>query len=821
MINLYKMQQNIANNTQESYKKLIYNTCIIRSLLQTAAITSLEVVREESPEIEDGESLVSLIKRFDRPNDSLPFEILEITTRIIRAYIYDKYNMGWFERTNKYSASLGKELIDWISNCRNSKLGHGNLSEKDADLWASKTSTLLEQCLLCLKDSIPNAKQDALISEINETKTQITTPLMQNNTPITIKQISSKNGTWKMRYQPLSLYDSPEMTASLPKDTIFEKTSKAHPRKFRSNTIDQNKKTHLITHNIPPRQTSCFVGRSDELSQLYEWIDDEEEKYCLIYGDGGVGKTTIALEFLNQVLEGEHTFKEAPPRIISYFSAKKTQWTENGIVHIKSISESVESCVRDILFATNDNNYLEKSAYSNQGNDLITMVSSELGKKNISRNEVLLVIDNTETLAISQKDTKELTDFIKQIGKRVGRILMTSRRREKLAFTPIEVNPLPEQQCIELMKSLAIEYNARPIIDAGESKLRKTAKILGNKPVLLDALVKYISKTSGGIDSAVENMLKRDNDQLSEFLYEDAWSRITESQQDIFLTLVSMTVPLNSSSIADVCSQLEVQHMEFQDALNETYFATVMDYQSHYDIEIVDMARRFFQRKMQDIDENKVMRIRSIADFADKKAIKRNKTEAEYKGDRVANAFRTELAKEAKISADKGDIKNAELCYQLAIEEDPTNAALHDRFAWFLLHIIQSPERAIEFALKATSLDAKSPDASLTLALCHYRLNDLENGDKEIENANKKGKPISLCYLRKAIARFHTSKTTPPSTSTLDLLEQAARLIKLAKYNLNSKDPYYQKNFDLTQKYEALIYRRLSEVKIRLSLRKP
>jgi len=39
------------------------------------------------------------------------------------------------------------------------------------------------------------------------------------------------------------------------------------------------------------------------MSELEEWWNDLDFRTCLVFGDGGIGKTTLVLEFLHRLLE--------------------------------------------------------------------------------------------------------------------------------------------------------------------------------------------------------------------------------------------------------------------------------------------------------------------------------------------------------------------------------------------------------------------------------------------------------------------------------------------------------------------------------------
>ncbi len=536
---------------------------------------------------------------------------------------------------------------------------------------------------------------------------------------------------------------------------------------------------------------------------LFNWLNDTDGlRHCLIFGDGGIGKTTLALEFLNRILESSETLSAKPPSVISYYSAKMTRWTDQGVVNLRGVSDAMEDCVRELAYVLTP--VLTKDYYKLSGAGLIDRVASELNQQGFGRDDVLLVLDNTETLANSPDEVTEFSSFLKQIGKRLGRVLMTSRRREFVAFEPLQISSLSETEAVSLMRRLGGEYGATAIKQAGEATLRRAAKQLTNKPLLIDTLVKYLARSPVGIDQAIEQVFRKTNDQLLEFLYDDAWLRINDLQKDVFLVLVSATVPLDNLSVGDACVLVGIQHVEFQKALDETYFGNVTDYGDRYELQIVELAGRYFQKQLQHCSEADRRRIHDFALKVDSQANRRQKSEQNYRQDRVAEAFRGSFAKAAKIAAQQGDLGAAEENFGLALEDEPMNAALHDRFAWFLLNRCHRTDDARKLAERAIELDPRSADASLTLALCWYRLGELKKGDEEMERAHRKGKPQSLCELRRAIARYYVVKDAPYAREAQDRLREGKSLIGQAIKTLAPEDRFFSKNMQEARKYERL-----------------
>lgn len=815
MRNLFETQQAVADQLTSSSEKVNYLCSVLRSLLQVAAVTALEVIREQTPASVDNAALGAFAKRFSQPTDGLPVEILEVATPVIRGFVSRTYHTGWFEQDPAHGRPLAADVSAWVA-FRNKKPAHGVLSKADADEWAPKLSVLLSRCLACFGDSLPRVTvANTLKVTIASSELTVKTPLLRTGLPVVISAVDSRKGLWKLEGQTLSWDKSDTFTVDLPVGSVFEELESNFPSKFTVIELEHDGAKHSVFSNVPVRQTSTFEGRAKELKALRDWMNEpEESKSCLIHGDGGFGKTTLTLEFLNRFLDGNEQLEVRPPSVISYYSAKMTRWTDEGIVHLRGISDAMEDCVRELLFCLTP--VLSKDYYKLSGNALIDRVATEFSQQGFKRVDILLVLDNTETLATTPNEVEEFSAFLKQIGRRLGRVLITSRRREYVASEPLQINALSDAESASLMRRLGEEYNATAIKLAGEATLRRTAQQLSNKPLLIDTLVKYLARSPGvGIAHAIEQVFKKTSDQLLEFLYDDAWLRINELQQDVFLVLVSAAVPLDSLCVADACALVGIQHVEFQKGLDETYFATLTDYGDRYDLQIVEFAGRFFQRQLKKRSDSDRRRIDGFSREVEKRASRRQIVDKVYRQDRVAEAFRSQYAKAAKIAAAQGDIKSAEENFRLALEDEPMNAALHDRFAWFLLIRCQRPEGAIKLAQQAVELDSHNPDAFLTLGLCWYRLGELEKGDKAILAAGRKGKPKALCMLRMGIARYHLVKDAPQAREAVEQLKQAIAYVDQALRSMDPSDSFSEKNMREARKYEALLQNLQYKIKSR------
>ncbi|WP_163921352.1 ATP-binding protein [Photobacterium sp. Alg240-V54] len=818
MKKIFEKQIDVAKTLSDPSAQLNFQSSILRSLMQLATITSLEYVKESIP-VEDP-NLDENIERFLTPSDGMPITLLDQLIPIIRSN-EKKYCNGWFEATNGFDNSLCKDLLLWVQ-FRNKIQAHGVLDQEKTRLWANKTIQLIERCLKIFDLAIPKVKDKKLLTiKIAGKERIIESPLLINGNATVISRITQKKTGWKMSVQPLNYGCSDEVILDLSESNIFATKSNAY-ESYKIIEITTNNNDYIIQHNSPVRQTDTFEGRTEELEALTDWLSDDDSRRCLVYGDGGYGKTTLVLEFINQLLESNLELTKKPPEVICYYSAKMTRWTSEGITYFTSIQPVLDDSVRELMGCLHD--VLSKDWYTRSGRALVNKAVEELKANKFTRDEILIILDNTETLASTSQETKELAQQIDLMGRVIGRVIVTSRRQESIEAKQLLVQGLTMTDSVNLLQSLAHEHKAKPIIQAGDAKLRKISEKLMYKPILLEALVIYISRANVGIEQAMENLYRKSNDELLEFLYEDAWERIGGLQKEAFFILASLHCPLDQYSISRTCQLLEIQHSEFQTSLSETHFATVIDYGSHYILELVELAKRFFIKKLNEKSSKTQARINSFVDEIDKYVVQRNEIESAYKKDRIAEAFRSELAKAAKVEVDKNNINEAIVLFELALEEDSLNAALHDRYAWILFNKTNEYEKARTLSEKAVSLNPDNCDAIVNYAIINYRLNKLELGDKYIELSEKLGRPKSFVLLRKAIARQHKARLETNPKVSLEWYGKSMELLNLAEKFHENISGYDAKNLRDIKKYQddvrKKVYRLEKKLKAQLAFSK-
>lgn len=804
MINLYEKVFSTVPQGLSDTEKVTFYSSILRSILQVATLTSLERCSRYLPQNEV--DLEASLYRFQQPSDGLPIEIIEAILPSLRTYVKRDLAHGWYKEGSE-KLGLAYRLSEWVQ-FRNDALGHSVLCESTASDWVGKTRGLVQLSLKILGSLIPSFEKEE--RQLTIEGDIVNFPFVSSNHPIVIRKIACNKGVWKLQGRKLSREHASKVVTELHKDCIYLQNDHTNIEAYDySNLVEVTESTvpHSFLHNIPRRQTDIFEGRKRELRKLSEWLNDDDERACLVFGDGGFGKTTLVLEFLNQLLEDKIELTKARPQIISFYSAKMTRWTEFGLVHLKSVTGAMDECIRELIRSFEP--VLTKDWYEVSDDKLIQKAVNYLKEQGLDRNDVLFVFDNTETIATSTHEVESLGEFLQAVSKKVGKMIVTSRRREFINATPISVKGLDENECVSLLTRKATMYEAMPLIQAGDKRLKDISSKLMYKPLLLSSLVKHISLTGCSINNAVDSLLKKSSDELLEFLYEDAWARMDKEQQRVYMLLVTAESPLDHFSVSEACKMTSIPLTEFHATFDETYFGSLMNYGEKFSIELVELSTRFFMKKASDLPDTEKSKLLVNAEALDETVQEFRRIEREYQSDRIADAFRNPYSKAARTHVRKKEYKDALEMYELAVEEEPLNSALLDRFGWFLYHKIATKEskiKAEELWREAIRINDLNCDALVNLALSRYRVDDLDEGDRLLDSARQLSRTFSFCALNKAKARLHFWQRNKRHKDAENKLIEAAQFLEDARKRLNKSDRYFAKNREEIDKLSARIH---------------
>lgn len=276
-----------------------------------------------------------------------------------------------------------------------------------------------------------------------------------------------------------------------------------------------NQKNARIQHNLPDRSAICphFIRRESTLDLLWAWLGDDLSHWRVIAGEGGLGKSSVAYEFTEQLLRyPEHPFDQ-----VIWLSAKQQQF--DGIqnsyrrmpeTHYHSFDELLTTlCLR--LGHRDDE----------------VAVSSQNDRRRMLRDGLTLIpsfviIDDVDSLAIDEQ--KKVGELVAWLSGNDSRFLVTTRHNH--TFSSVSSIRLDGFEKDEFNEFLDILAERLPSITS--LNLRQRTELFDatlGSPLLAESVCRHLKYTT--FDEALTNwrgksgelaraaVLKKEIDQLS------------------------------------------------------------------------------------------------------------------------------------------------------------------------------------------------------------------------------------------------------------------------------------------------------------------
>lgn len=530
---------------------------------------------------------------------------------------------------------------------------------------------------------------------------------------------------------------------------------------------------------LPERTTETFQGRGPEQKLLSEWMDDFDSRTCLVYGDGGVGKTTLIIEFLHRLLDEDPGIGVGwKPQAISFYTAKKWRWGINGVELIAAGNPHLLGLIAHLhllLLGRPADADFYRLDVGPAASRLQQLMSDELGLK---RDDHLVIIDNSETLISTDRDVEKLGRELRDISRRIGRVIITSRRREVLEATPVAIDKLEPTDAITLLKRRSVALGLNAIQRATGANLDAVVKELGSRPIVMEAFLQALANPSTAtLDKAkarVSAMLRRD---LGEFLFADAWARYSQDLKRLLLLMTRVADVHDARQLAICCEACGITMQAAEEALEESSgIASIVRLSSGLEVTFSQNFLEFSKDKHVLIGDEQFPRQEEI-DRARRLYGQFVQAVRSFPGDRIAPAFRTPLAKAAHRARKEGRIEEALRLYQQAVLSDSRNGWLFDRFAYFLFHDLRDNNAALIEARRATDLLPSEGEVWLTRGIIEARQGEYRLCESSLERAEALGIERSRCATQRAWAYLKASPA---------LLNLAKREIEFIEQSLAS-----------------------------------
>ena len=242
---------------------------------------------------------------------------------------------------------------------------------------------------------------------------------------------------------------------------LFSETRRINTKleKERDGVLDNKLTFHnvdsKVNHNLPNPDyvVTNFIGRKDEINRLQKWLRSPWP-LAVIYGEGGLGKTSLALYFVWDLISNDDCNFE----YIFWVESKKNRIKGASIEDIKnaiSTSDGVYDQIRELTGAKDE-----------KIDEILELYSES---------KILLVLDNIETVL----DQSILT-FLESINQN-WRILITSRIKIPDLGFPIKLSGMTIGDSVKLIYSYSKHLNF-DCSGFSQNKIRDWCEKMENNP---------------------------------------------------------------------------------------------------------------------------------------------------------------------------------------------------------------------------------------------------------------------------------------------------------------------------------------------------
>lgn len=301
-------------------------------------------------------------------------------------------------------------------------------------------------------------------------------------------------------------------------------------------------------HNlpIPDFDETGFFGRAAELKRIKKALLGAYPVVSVL-GDGGIGKTAIALKVAYDLLDAANS----PFDAIVWASAKSTTLTDREI-------STISGAIQDSLG-------LFEAAAQELAGEIVTRTSADPMEELLEYLEqfrVLLILDNLETVT-----DHRLRSFLLDLP--LGsKVLLTSRIGLGIE-NPVKLEPLTVEESKRLLRTLAGIRGIDVFKEMSDEALTRFVGKLRGHPLYVKWLVSGVQAGRRPAD------LVNDNSLLLDFCMSNVWDKLTQSARTVLQAMQIARGPRNMAELAYLTSMSAEKIQAAVLGLMTTNFATM------------------------------------------------------------------------------------------------------------------------------------------------------------------------------------------------------------------------------------------------------
>jgi hypothetical protein len=306
-----------------------------------------------------------------------------------------------------------------------------------------------------------------------------------------------------------------------------------------------------VQAHLPARDSDLleFVGREEQLAELRRWIGDVRSPVRLITGIGGLGKTTLAYRFAEEVIE---TGAGAVETVIWLTAKQQTYSALRGrMVPVSQVNfTDLDSLFNEVLKA------LSYEMPVSEEEPSFAEVSDRLVEA-LSTIPSLVIVDDLDTLSPDeQRETVAALNSValRTVGRELppSRILMTSRIDQGLPPTAIvKIKGLKRSDFDIHLANLCAAFCVEPY---SASDLEQIFEASSGSPLFAASMVRLVKLGENRRD-VIEKWKGRDGEEVRSFAFQRELGRLTSMEARVLYAVLL----LGDTTLGDIAEVVDMQ----------------------------------------------------------------------------------------------------------------------------------------------------------------------------------------------------------------------------------------------------------------------
>lgn len=353
---------------------------------------------------------------------------------------------------------------------------------------------------------------------------------------ITLKKIGS-NHWWTNINEALENLNNPSFALSLQIPSYW-KSSKS---KIYSNLP------------LPEFDDTGFLGRKDERHAITELIYSHTRVISLI-GEGGIGKTALAIRCLYDVLESSENSENSRFDMIIWVTLKANRLTVSGIIQLRDAIVSTLGLYQDIGKSLGVNSDISLEELLEE----ISLYMKEF--------KILLCIDNLETI-----DKQHVRKFLAEIP-HGSKVLITTRIGLGEIEYRYKLDSLDSKSSISLIRKLSILLNIDILKKRNSASLADLARRLHHNPLLIKWYV--LGLGSGKRHEELLNKNSLTYQDALKFCFQNLYDQLTSVELQIIKTIACLRNSVSEVELRFILN--DIKELEIAEALHNLHNSSML-----------------------------------------------------------------------------------------------------------------------------------------------------------------------------------------------------------------------------------------------------